>query len=153
MSSTEYITLRIGGQLFGAPVSDIHDVFSPTSITPVPLAPPEIAGVLNLRGRIVTAIDSRARLGLKERDPDASIMAIHMEINNESFGLIIDEVGEVLRLDDNDREDIPANLSSAWSQVASGVYRLEKELLVILEINKVLSFALETEADRAAKAA
>lgn len=153
MSSTEYITLRIGGQLFGAPVSDIHDVFAPTSITPVPLAPPEIAGVLNLRGRIVTAIDSRARLGLEKRDADASIMAIHIEVANESFGLIIDEVGEVLRLEHADREDIPVNLDPIWAQIASGVYRLEKELLIILEIKKILSFALETDADRAAKAA
>ncbi len=153
MSSTEYITLRIGGQLFGAPVSDIHDVFSPTSITPVPLAPKEIAGVLNLRGRIVTAIDSRARLGLAPRDPDASIMAIHIEVGNESFGLIIDQVGEVLRLDDDKREDTPANLDPTWAQIASGVYRLEKELLVILQINKVLSFALEADSDLASKAA
>lgn len=153
MSSTEYITLKIGGQLFGAPVSDIHDVFAPTSITPVPLGPQEVAGVLNLRGRIVTAVDSRARLGLPKRDPDASIMAIHIEMKGESYGLIIDEVGEVLRLEDTDREDIPANLDSVWAQIASGVYRLEKELLVILEINKVLAFALEAEAERTGKAA
>ncbi len=153
MSSTEYITLKIGGQLFGAPVSDIHDVFAPTSITPVPLAPKEIAGVLNLRGRIVTAVDSRARLGLGPRDPDSSIMSIHIEMKGESFGLIIDEVGEVLRLDDKDREDVPANLDPVWAQIAAGIYRLEKELLVILEIEKILSFAMETEADRVGKAA
>lgn len=148
MSSTEYITLKIGGQLFGARVSDIHDVFAPASITPVPLGPTEVAGVLNLRGRIVTAIDSRARLGLPTRDKDASIMAIHIEQNNESYGLIIDEVGEVLRLDDADREDVPANLDPVWVQIASGVYRLEKELLVILEINKILSFAADADAER-----
>lgn len=153
MSSTEYITLKIGGQLFGARVSDIHDVFAPTSITPVPLGPSEVAGVLNLRGRIVTAVDSRARLGLPSRDEDADIMAIHIEYQNESFGLLIDEVGEVLRLEDSERQDVPANLDPTWAQIASGIYRLEKELLVILEINKVLSFALDSEAERAAKAA
>ena len=153
MSSTEYITLRIGGQLFGAAVSDIHDVFAPTSITPVPLGPPEVAGVLNLRGRIVTAVDSRARLGLPPRDPKASVMAIGIELGNESYGLIIDEVGEVMRLEDDDRQDIPVNLDSVWAQIASGVYRLEKELLVILEIGKILSFATETDTDRGNKAA
>lgn len=153
MSSTEYITLRIGGQLFGAPVSDIHDVFAPTSITPVPLGPPEVAGVLNLRGRIVTAVDSRARLGLPRREEGSSFMAIHVEIQNESYGLIIDEVGEVLRLEDNEREETPANLDSVWAQISSGVYRLEKELLVILEINKIMSFAIDAETDRTGKAA
>ena len=149
MSTTEYITLKIGGQLFGAAVSDIHDVFAPTSITPVPLGPPEVAGVLNLRGRIVTAVDSRARLGLPARDPESSVMAIGIELGSESYGLIIDEVGEVMRLEDEDREEVPANLDPIWAQIASGVYRLENDLLVILEIQKILSFATESEADRA----
>jgi purine-binding chemotaxis protein CheW len=150
MSSTEYITLFIGGQLFGAAVSRIHDVFAPTSITPVPLGPKEVAGVLNLRGRIVTAIDSRSRLGLPPRDPEASIMAIGIEKGSESFGLIIDEVGEVMTLEDKDREAIPANLDPLWSQIAQGVYRLEKRLMIVMDIDKLLSFENETETERAA---
>lgn len=65
MSTTEFVTFRIGDQTFGVSVSEIHDVFRPASMTPVPLSGPEIAGVLNLRGRIVTAIDARSRLGMK----------------------------------------------------------------------------------------
>ncbi|MAK62593.1 MAG: chemotaxis protein CheW [Ponticaulis sp.] len=153
MSSQEYITLWIGGQLFGASVARIHDVFAPTSITPVPLAPREVAGLLNLRGRIVTAIDARSRLGLEPRDPDASIMAIGIEKGNESFGLIIDEVGEVLSLQSEDREDVPNNLDPVWGQIASGVYRLEDRLLVVMDIDKILTFEAETEIDRSPKAA
>ncbi|MAP96583.1 MAG: chemotaxis protein CheW [Ponticaulis sp.] len=153
MSSSEYITLYIGGQLFGASVARIHDVFAPTSITPVPLSPPEVAGLLNLRGRIVTAIDTRARLGLPPRDPEADIMAIGIEKGSESFGLIIDEVGEVMTLDDSDREDVPGNLDPVWAQVAAGVYRLKDRLLVLMDIDKVLSFGAEGDADRGSKAA
>ena len=151
MSSKEFITLWIGGQLFGASVDRIHDVFAPSSITPVPLGPKEIAGLLNLRGRIVTAVDARARLGLEPRDPEASIMAIGIEKGSESFGLIIDEVGEVMTLDAADREDVPSNLDPVWTQIASGVYRLEDRLLVVLDIDKILSF--ETDTDAGAKAA
>ena len=151
MSSKEFITLWIGGQLFGASVARIHDVFAPASITPVPLGPKEIAGLLNLRGRIVTAVDARARLGLEPRDPEASIMAIGIEKGGESFGLIIDEVGEVMTLDAADREDVPSNLDPVWAQIASGVYRLEDRLLVVLDIDKILSF--ETDTDAGAKAA
>src|ERR1051326_8818596 len=61
---TEYVTVMIGGQLFGLPISRVQDVFMPDRVTRVPLSAPEIAGVLNLRGRIVTAIDMRRRLGL-----------------------------------------------------------------------------------------
>ena len=67
---TEYVTVMIGGQLFGLPISRVQDVFMPDRLTRVPLAPKEIAGVLNLRGRIVTAIDMRCRLGLPQRDDE-----------------------------------------------------------------------------------
>ena len=60
----EYVSVRIGDQLFGAPVDAIREVFAPQSVTSVPLAPTEVAGLLNLRGRIVTAIDARRRLGI-----------------------------------------------------------------------------------------
>ena len=63
----DYVTVRIDGQLFGLPILQVQDVFTPDAITMVPLAPNEIAGVLNLRGRIVTAIDMRLRLGLQVR--------------------------------------------------------------------------------------
>ena len=63
----EYVTVMLDGQLFGLPISRVQDVFMPDRLTRVPLAAPEIAGVLNLRGRIVTAIDLRLRLGMPQR--------------------------------------------------------------------------------------
>src|SRR5579863_3938361 len=97
---TEYVTAMIGGQLFGLPILRVQDVFMPDRLTRVPLAPPEIAGVLNLRGRIVTLIDMRRRFGLGERDDSESPMAIGVESRCESYGLLIDSVGEVLALTD-----------------------------------------------------
>src|SRR4051794_31747098 len=92
---TEYVTVTIGDQLFGLPISRVQDVFMPERLTRVPLAPPEIAGVLNLRGRIVTAIDMRSRLGLPRRQGTGPTMAVGIECNGESYGLLIDAVGEV----------------------------------------------------------
>src|ERR1700687_5762585 len=97
---TEYVTAMIGGQLFGLPIVRVQDVFIPERLTRVPLAPPEIAGVLNLRGRIVTLIDMRDRLGLQPRTGEGQAMAIGVEAGGESYGLLIDGVGEVLKLDD-----------------------------------------------------
>ncbi|MEM6626870.1 MAG: chemotaxis protein CheW [Pseudomonadota bacterium] len=140
MSSTEYVTFTIGGQLFGAEVSNVHDVFAPSSITPVPMARPEIAGVLNLRGRIVTAIDARARLGLGRRDEDQSnVMAIGVEQDGESFGLIIDQIGEVMRLENDTLEANPVNLDPIWASVAKGVHRLNDKLLVVMDIGRMLA--------------
>src|SRR5690242_21288787 len=107
---TEYVTVLIGEQLFGLPISRVQDVFMPDRITRVPLADPEIAGVLNLRGRIVTAIDMRRRLGLPPRSDDRPPMAVGIEVKGESYGLLIDTVGEVMKLGEETREPNPVNL-------------------------------------------
>jgi purine-binding chemotaxis protein CheW len=112
----------------------------------VPLAGAEIAGVLNLRGRIVTAIDLRTRLGLGARDGGDVPMAIGIESRGESFGLLVDAVSEVLKLSDSEREANPVNLDRNLSRVSSGVYRLNDQLLVILDIDRVLDLGAEAAA-------
>ena len=91
----EYVTAMIGGQLFGLPISRVQDVFMPERLTRVPLASSEVAGVLNLRGRIVTAIDMRARLGLAKNDDGRPPMAVGVDLRGESYGLLIDRIGEI----------------------------------------------------------
>ena len=135
---TEYVTAMIGEQLFGLPISRVQDVFIPERLTRVPLASPEIAGVLNLRGRIVTAVDMRSRLGLPPRSDERPPMAIGIECNGESYGLLIDDVGEVLKLGDGTREVNPVNLDQRLARISSGVHRLEGQLLVILNVDRVL---------------
>lgn len=134
----EYVTVLIGKQLFGLPIERVHDVFMPGNLTPVPLSSPEIAGVLNLRGRIVTAIDMRRRLGLPEREEKDEPMAVGIDCDGESYGLIIDSVGEVLRLGEQTREPVPVNIDERLARVASCVHRLEQELLVVLDIGRLL---------------
>jgi len=139
-SNTEYVTIHVADQLFGLPISRVHDVFMPENVTVVPQARSEIAGVLNLRGRIVTTIDLRRSLGMAVRQPDApKPMAVGVEYKGESYGLLIDAVGEVLRLDDADLEPNPINLDSRWASVSTGVYRLEGQLMVILAVDRILS--------------
>jgi len=142
----EYVTVLLGGQLFGLPISQVQDVFMPQRLTRVPLARPEIAGVLNLRGRIVTAIDMRCRLGLPRRDDTKPPMAVGIECKGESYGLLIDTVGEVLKLDDNAREANPVNLDARLAQISAGVHRLDGQLLVILDVERVLDMGLEAMA-------
>jgi purine-binding chemotaxis protein CheW len=143
MTTCEFVTFRISDQLFGLSVTEIHDVFRPARMTPVPLSGSEIAGVLNLRGRIVTAIDARSRLGLppREKGQQTQCLAIGVEHGGESFGLIIDEIGEVVRLEDSQMEQNPVNLDATWSGVSRGVYRLGDRLLVIMDMNQMLAGA------------
>ena len=134
----EYVTVIIGGQLFGLPISRVQDVFMPDRITRVPLSAPEIAGVLNLRGRIVTAIDMRSRLGLPKRDTGRPPMAIGVDLRGESYGLLIDSVGEVLKLADDSREVNPVNLDPRLTRMAAGIHRLDGQLMVVLDVDRVL---------------
>jgi purine-binding chemotaxis protein CheW len=141
---TEYVTVMIGDQLFGLPISRVQDVFMPDRLTRVPLASPEIAGVLNLRGRIVTAIDMRRRLGLPPRSDGRPPMAVGIELKGESYGVLIDTVGEVLKLADGTREPNPVNLDQHLARVSAGVHRLEGQLLVILDVDRVLEMGSES---------
>ena len=137
-SVTEYVTVMLDGQLFGLPISRVQDVFMPDRLTRVPLAPPEIAGVLNLRGRIVTAVDLRLHLGLAPRGDGRPPMAVGIELKGESYGLLIDSVGEVMKLVDGAREANPVNLDARLARVSAGVHRLEGQLMVILDVDRVL---------------
>ncbi|MBN9023549.1 MAG: chemotaxis protein CheW, partial [Rhizobiales bacterium] len=105
----QFITVRIHNQLFGLPIATINEVFVPDQITRVKLSPPEVEGVLNLRGRIVTMIDMRRLLRLPDRDTQ-SLVAAGIDFRGESYGLIIDAVGEVLTVDCMPRQPNPANI-------------------------------------------
>ena len=138
-ATDDYVTIMIEDQLFGLPIHEVQDVFTPDAITKVPLASPEIAGVLNLRGRIVTAIDLRTRLGLPSKGEDEHRMAVGIDNNGESYGLIIDKVGEVHRLKKSDFEPNPVNLDPRWAGVSAGVYRLDNSLMVVFDVDKILA--------------
>ena len=142
----EYVTAVIGGQLFGLPILRVQDVFAPERLTRVPLAPPEIAGVLNLRGRIVTLIDMRHRLGLGQREDEGQAMAVGVESRGESYGLLIDTVGEVLKLDDMACEPNPTNLDPRLASVSTGIYRLDGQLLMVLDVDRVLDIGVKAAA-------
>jgi len=143
---TEYVTFTTAAQLFGLPIERVQDVFKPTHMTRVPLAGPEIAGVLNLRGRIVTAINLGNRLDLQSPAAAAASMAIGIESGAESFGLLVDAVGEVLKLPDAEREPNPVNLDRKLARVSDGVFRLDGQLLVVLNVDRVLDFGAEAHA-------
>src|SRR3982075_3565672 len=135
---TEYVTAMIGGQLFGLPISRVQDVFIPERLTRVPLASSDVAGVLNLRGRIVTVIDRPPRLGLPKRDLGRPPMAVGVDLRGESYGLLIDQIGEVLKLADDGRAEKPVNLDPRMAKLAGGVHRLDGQLMVVLDVDRVL---------------
>lgn len=137
----DYVTMFIEGQLFGIPVLTVQDVLGPQRITRIPLAPREIAGSLNLRGRIVTAIDVRLRLGLSKRDGENKGMSVVVDMAGELYSLMVDQVGEVLSLPEAKFERNPPTLDPMWREFSAGIYRLDDKLLVVLDVPKLLDFS------------
>ncbi|MFM8800355.1 MAG: chemotaxis protein CheW [Tagaea sp.] len=139
-AANDFVTMTVADQLFGIPVLTVQDVLGPQRITRIPLAPPEVAGALNLRGRIVTAIDVRRRLGLAKRETDKVNMNVVVDHKGELYALIVDNVGEVLSLQADAYERNPATLDPRWREVSGGIYRLKGKLLVVLEVARLLDY-------------
>lgn len=134
----DFLTIHINGQMFGIPILQVQDVLGEQRVTRIPLAPPQVAGSLNLRGRIVTAIDVRICLGLPPQTEKKQDMSVVVEHDNELYSLIIDNVGDVLSLSDEAFESSPGTLDPTWRAVSLGIYRLKDTLLVILDVPKLL---------------
>ncbi|MBL6928613.1 MAG: chemotaxis protein CheW [Rhodospirillales bacterium] len=134
----EYVTLTVAGQWFGIPVLDVQDVLGPRPVAHIPLADKVVAGSINLRGRIVTVIDMRKRLGLPPRDDDDPGMNIVVEQGGNLYSLRIDAVGEVLEADESNYDRNPATIDPMWRDFSNGIYRLENQLLIILDVEKLL---------------
>jgi purine-binding chemotaxis protein CheW len=134
-----FVTLTVADQLCGIPVLGVRDILGEHKITRIPLAPPEIAGSLNLRGRIVTAIDLRRRLRLPAAPAGQRRMSVVAEQGGELYALLVDQVSEVMSLKAGAFERNPPTLPAAWAQFSSGIYRLDGRLLVVLDVSKLLA--------------
>jgi purine-binding chemotaxis protein CheW len=135
----QYVSFVVNGQLLGIPVNTVQEVLNPQSITPVPKAPREITGLLNLRGQIVTAVNLRRRLGLEDLPSDRESMNVVVRHHNESFSLLVDEVGDVINVDAESLQPAPQTLDPLWKSVTTGVFRLERQLFVILDVGTILT--------------
>lgn len=149
--SLDYVTIRVGEQLLGLPIGRVQDVFITNRITIVPRAPDEIVGLINLRGRIVTAICLRKRLGRPvqprlDGQGRHELTAIGIDHDGEAYALIVDAVGEVIRLDRSTFEPLPVHLDRIWAALATGIHRLDDELLVVLDLDAVLALDLRSAA-------
>ncbi|MGB0696467.1 MAG: chemotaxis protein CheW [Rhodospirillaceae bacterium] len=135
-----FVTVYVAGQLFGMPVERVQDILVPESIAKIPLAPPEVAGAINLRGRIVTVINMRKRLGLQPKTNAKQVMCVTVEQGNELYSLMVDSVGNVLTLPVGRIESNPSTLDPRWRSISNGVVRLDKELLVVMDVDIFLNF-------------
>jgi purine-binding chemotaxis protein CheW len=136
----KFAIILIDKQPFGIPVQIVHDVLVAQDIAKIPLAPPEIRGSLNLRGRIVTAIDVRHKLSVPSLQTK-NYMCVVVEHKGDFYSLIVDDVGEVLELSSDQFENNPPTMDARWKQYANGIYRLDQSLVIVLDIPKILNIS------------
>jgi purine-binding chemotaxis protein CheW len=134
---TLYATFSVEDRYLGVPVERVQEVLRPQPVTPVPLAHPHIAGLLNLRGRIVTALDLRARLGLPTRAEDAGATVI-VTGPDGPLALQVDAVGDVVALGDDQFEPLPETLDADRRRLIKGAYKLADALLLDLDLDETL---------------
>jgi purine-binding chemotaxis protein CheW len=135
-----YFTVFVGGEIFGLPVENTHTIFRISSVTPVPLSTSDIAGLVNLRGKIVTAVSLRRRLRMPMDGLIKDALAIGIEHKGENFALIVDEVGDVLSLGDSTQIPVPSHFSPHRTRLTKGLYRAGKLLLPVLDIDVLFAF-------------
>ncbi len=137
----QLITVYIDRQMLGIPVRDVKEILQRQRITSIPLVQKEISGSLNLRGRIVTVIDVRHCLDLPKNSNDKDSIFVVIENKGELYSLTVDSVGDVISIPLEGIEANPPNLASNWRRVASGVHKLDQELLVLLNLTELLNFS------------
>lgn len=132
-------TFWVGGLFLGVDVERVLEVLSTQTVTPVPLAPPGVLGLLNLRGQLVTAVDGRHRLGLPSRNAtDVSVNFI-MRKDHETLSLVVDREGDVVDLEATSCEKLPSTIHAEIRDLVTGAYQLERELLFVLDADLALS--------------
>jgi purine-binding chemotaxis protein CheW len=136
LSVLSYVTVDVAGQPFGISIERALDVFVVEGVTPVPLAPTEVLGLVSLRGRVVTVVDLAYRLG----SPSLAgrRLAVGVEAEGHSYGLLVDGVGDVIGLDPTSLEGCPSHGACGWAGMSTGMHRLGDRILVVLDIDAVL---------------
>lgn len=138
MADMRCFTVTVDGRNFGLPVEAIQTVFEMVAVTPVPLAPAEVLGLVNLRGKIATAVSLRRRLGGDPHAKELSNLAVGLDHRGESFALVVDAVGDVMTLDHGTEIEIPPHLGAEGIKFSS-VHRLDAEILPVLDLDWALA--------------
>lgn len=135
----QLVSFKLQDEEFGVDILSVQEIIRMQPITAVPNAPVFVEGVINLRGRVIPIIDLRKRFGLKHKGHDKATRIVVVMIEQITVGLVVDEVSEVLRLSADTVEPPPPIVAGIESDYIKGVGKLEDRLLILLDINKILS--------------
>ncbi|MFA7095202.1 MAG: chemotaxis protein CheW [Gammaproteobacteria bacterium] len=135
----QWVTFRLDNETYGINVMQVQEVLRVTEIAPVPGAPDYVLGIINLRGNVVTVIDTRKRFGLMPKEPDDSTRIVIIEADKQVVGILVDAVAEVVDLRASEMESAPNVGNDESSKYIQGVASRGGELLILVDLNKLLS--------------
>ena len=134
----QFCTFFIDSLFFGVDVQRVQEVLREQEMTRVPLAPPVVNGLINLRGQIVTAIDLRRRLELRDRASDRAPMNVVVRTDDGAVSLLVDDIGDVIKVQADTFEPPPETLTGVTRHLIRGIHKLEKQLLLVLDIDRTV---------------
>ncbi len=137
-TSGQLATFRLDGDLYGVEVEHVQEVLRSQGLTRVPLAPPAVAGLINLRGQVVTAIELRERLGRPPRPEGTDAVVIVVRLHGEAVSLLVDSIADVVDVDAADFEAPPDTLDGQARELIRGAYKLDGTLLLALDVQKAV---------------
>jgi purine-binding chemotaxis protein CheW len=138
MTTTQFSTFRVADQLFGVDVGRVQEVIRYQPMTPVPMARPAVAGLINLRGQVVTAVDLRVQLGLPPRADGALPLNVVVRTGEEAVSLLVDSIGDVVDTTGDLFEAPPETVSGPARELISGIYKLDGKLLLALDVDRAV---------------
>jgi purine-binding chemotaxis protein CheW len=136
---TQWVTFRLGEEVYGVNVMQVQEVLRMSEIAPVPGAPGYVLGIINLRGNVVTVMDTRHRFGLPPHEPDDSTRIVIIEAEDQVVGIMVDSVAEVVYLKQSDIEMAPNVGNEESSRYIQGVANREEGLLILVDLDKLLT--------------
>ena len=135
----QLVGFNLGDEEFGVDILKVQEINRMIDITKVPQSPDYVEGVINLRGEIIPVIDLRKRFGLPKKDPDRHTRIIVAEVGESTLGFVVDAVSEVIRIKSNTVEPPPPIVKGQHAEYIQGVGKLDGRLLMLLDIDKVLT--------------
>jgi purine-binding chemotaxis protein CheW len=140
----QFCTFYLGPLFLGVEVERIQEVIRWQRMTRVPLASHDVSGLINLRGRIVTAVDLRHRLGMEDRPADQQPMNVVVRTEDGAVSLLVDEIGDVLETTEESFERVPETLSAEARSLIRGVHKLKGRLLLVLDADQAVQLGRPT---------
>jgi purine-binding chemotaxis protein CheW len=138
-AEVEFVTFHVGDLLIGVDIHHVDEINRQVNITPVPQAPPQVRGVINLRGEVVTVVDLRNVLGMGDTEIGQYTRTVVVNSHDEQIGLLVDRIADVVLEHSEQIDPPPANVGGVDGRFFKGVYKLEKRLLIVLDVEEAIA--------------